>query len=143
MSKFAFGASSIKNLTGVHPVLVDIVREALALSTVDFKVIEGVRTPERQKTLYAQGRTTAGPIVTWTLNSNHFVNKSTGFGHAVDILPAPYDWKDTKPFDEVAKAMFAAAEKMGVVIRWGADWDSDGKPREKGESDSPHFELVL
>ncbi len=39
-------------------------------------------------------------------------------------------------------AMFAAAKELGVKIRWGADWDQDGVPREKGESDSPHFELV-
>jgi peptidoglycan L-alanyl-D-glutamate endopeptidase CwlK len=41
----------------------------------------------------------------------------------------------------MAKAMLAAAKELGIGIRWGADWDSDGKPREKGETDSPHFEL--
>ena len=28
-----------------------------------------------------------------------------------------------------------------TTMRWGADWDNDGKPRERGESDSPHFEI--
>jgi peptidoglycan L-alanyl-D-glutamate endopeptidase CwlK len=37
--------------------------------------------------------------------------------------------------------MFAAAKELGVSIRWGADWDNDGNYREKGEYDSPHFEL--
>ncbi len=81
--------------------------------------------------------------MTWTLNSNHFLNSKTGFGHAVDLLPAPYDWKDTKPFDLVAEAMMKAAEELKITIRWGADWDQDGKAREQGESDSPHFELVI
>jgi peptidoglycan L-alanyl-D-glutamate endopeptidase CwlK len=37
--------------------------------------------------------------------------------------------------------MFQAAQELKTTIRWGADWDRDGKPRERGESDSPHFEL--
>jgi peptidoglycan L-alanyl-D-glutamate endopeptidase CwlK len=37
--------------------------------------------------------------------------------------------------------MLKAAEELGVDIRWGADWDEDGNPRERGESDSPHFEI--
>lgn len=138
---FALGAASRTRLSGVHPKLVQVVERAIEISKVDFKVVEGVRTPERQKELYAQGRTKPGPKVTWTLNSNHF-KKVDGFGHAVDLLPAPYDWKDTKPFDVMAEAMFAAAKELGVVIRWGANWDQDGKPREKGESDSPHWELA-
>ncbi len=64
-----------------------------------------------------------------------------GYGHAVDICPYPVDWSDVKKFDAIAKAMFAAARELGVKIRWGADWDGDGKPRERGESDSPHFEI--
>ena len=141
MSGFRFSQRSLKALEGVHPDLRNVVTKALDLSAVDFMVIEGVRTPERQRALYAQGRTKPGPKVTWTLNSNHF-RKADGYGHAVDILPAPYDWKHTAPFDAVAKAMFEAADLLGVKIRWGADWDRDGNPRERGESDSPHFELA-
>jgi peptidoglycan L-alanyl-D-glutamate endopeptidase CwlK len=138
---FALGQSSRAKLAGVHPKMVAVVERAIQLSEVDFRVIEGVRTPERQRELYAQGRTKPGNVVTWTLNSNHFKNPKTGYGHAVDLLPAPYDWKDLKNFDRVAKAMLAAAKELGVGIRWGADWDRDGKPRERGETDSPHFEL--
>jgi peptidoglycan L-alanyl-D-glutamate endopeptidase CwlK len=38
--------------------------------------------------------------------------------------------------------MFNAAKELNVDIRWGADWNQNGKKREKGETDSPHFELV-
>lgn len=140
---FKFSQQSVDNLRGVHPKLIAILLEAIANSEVDFKVIEGVRSPDRQQKLYAQGRTAPGKIVTWTLQSNHFVNPKTGYGHAVDILPAPYDWKDAKPFEQVAKAIFAAAKKLGHKVRWGKDWDMDGVSGEKGETDSPHFELVL
>lgn len=136
------GAKSLARLEGVHPNMVKVVKRAAALSSQDFTVLEGVRTPARQKELYAQGRTKPGNKVTWTLTSNHFVNAKTGYGHAVDLCPWPIDWNDIAKFDAVSKAMFAASADLGIPIRWGVDWDRDGKPREKGESDSPHFELV-
>ena len=90
--------------------------------------------------LYAQGRTTAGKVVTWTLDSKHID------GLAVDLAPlnkdGSIDWNDLVKFDRISKAMFKAAEELGIKIRWGADWNQNGVPREKGESDSPHYELV-
>ncbi|WP_433942487.1 M15 family metallopeptidase [Brevundimonas diminuta] len=142
---FRLGAQSRARLAGVHPDLIGVVERAIQLSTVDFSVLEGVRTQQRQRELYAQGRTKPGKVVTWTLTSNHFVNPKTGYGHAVDLIPFPVDWEGPTrfpKFDAIAKAMFAASKERGVRIRWGADWDMDGKPRERGETDSPHFELV-
>lgn len=134
---------SNERLQGVHPKLVEVVRLAITKTKQDFFVLEGVRTPERQQALYAQGRTKPGPKVTWTLTSNHFKDPKTGFGHAVDLAPYPLDWNDLKKFDAISKAVFEAAKELGVTIRWGADWNQNGKPRERGESDSPHFEIKL
>lgn len=133
---FVFGNKSNEKLASIKPQLANVVRRALELSTVDFTVLEGRRTQARQDELYAQGRTKPGKIVTGTRNSKHIT------GDAVDIAPYPIDWEDTKRFDAMAKAMFAAAAELGVAIRWGADWDKDGNFREKGEYDSPHFELA-
>jgi len=145
MSKYALGKRSLANLVGVHPDLVKVVKRAMEITTQDFTVTEGVRTPERQRELYAQGRTKPGNKVTWVLVSNHF-KQADGFGHAVDMPPYPIDWSNSKEniarFDAVADAMRRASIELGINIRWGADWDQDGKPREKGESDSPHFELA-
>lgn len=158
---FVLGTTSRVRLAGVHPRLVAVVERAIQISPVDFKVVEGVRSDEQAYVNFGKGRTAAelaaagvpssgkyaAPAlakVTWLknpLNTKHR-KQADGFGHAVDLLPAPYDWKATGPFDAVAKAMMQAAKELGVSIRWGADWDADGKPREKGESDSPHFELV-
>lgn len=134
--KYALGNRSKSNLIGVNADLVRVVKRAIELTTVDFMVIEGLRTKERQAELYAQGRKKSGKIVTWTMKSKHID------GLAVDLLPAPYDWADVKNFDAVADAMFKAADELGVKIRWGRDWDGDGIVGEKGETDSPHFELV-
>jgi peptidoglycan L-alanyl-D-glutamate endopeptidase CwlK len=43
------------------------------------------------------------------------------------------DWSDKASFHAMAKAMKAAAETVGVKIKWGGDW--------KDFFDGPHFEL--
>ncbi len=130
---YGLSARSLKALEGVHPDLVRVVKRAISITPQDFLVLEGVRTPERQRELYAQGRTKPGKKVTWTLNSNHF-KKADGYGHAVDLCPFPVDWNDHKKFDAIAKAMKDAAKAEGVPIAWGGDW--------RRKPDSPHFELA-
>lgn len=138
---YKLSQKSVDKLKGVHPDLVRAVRRAIELSAQDFFVDCGVRTKAEQAELYARGRTKPGPVVTWTMNSRH-LPAADGFGRAVDLVPFPIDWNDPAKFNAIAKAMFAAAAELKVSLRWGADWDKDGKPREKGEYDSPHFELA-
>ena len=136
---YALGPKSTQRLLGVHLDLVRVVKRAIQITEQDFMVSEGMRTLARQRELYAQGRTKPGPKVTWTMQSKHLV------GLAVDLVPfnaGKPDWTAGKNFDAVAKAMFEAARELGVAVTWGADWDRDGKPRERGESDSPHFQLT-
>ena len=129
-----------ERMRGVAPRLVEIVRDAALRTPQRFIVVEGLRTVARQRELYAQGRTKPGKVVTWTLASKHID------GQAVDLAPVKadgsIDWNDSKAFDAVAKAMFEAATVLEYRIRWGKDWNMNGKPGEKGEADSPHFELV-
>lgn len=132
---FVLGKTSLARLKGVDEQLVNIVKRAIEISEVDFTVLEGVRTLDRQRELYAQGRTAPGKIVTWTMKSRHIEGK------AVDLVPYPLDWNDLDKFDKIKNAMFQAAKEIDVNLRWGADWDGDGNYREKGEYDSPHFEL--
>lgn len=146
-------------LKDVDPRLVDVVELAASLSPIVFMVVEGVRSDEQCRINYGKGRTPqqcmlagipasyANPRVnkvTWLKNpyNSRHRKQADGFGKAVDLLPAPYDWKNAKDFDRMAVPVFLAAKQLGVHIRWGADWDEDGVPREKGETDSPHFELA-
>ena len=132
---FKLGKTSLARLQGVDETLVNVVKRAIEISDVDFTVLEGVRTLERQRELYAQGRTAPGKIVTWTMKSRHIEGK------AVDLVPYPLDWNDLEKFNKIKDAMFQAAKELDVNLRWGADWDGDGNYREKGEYDSPHFEI--
>lgn len=128
MGRFMLGKRSTDNLRGVHPDLVAVVRRALELSPVDFTVIEGLRTRERQAELFKQGHTR-------TMNSRHFINDKTGFGHAVDIVPLPVDWNNPKPFHLVANAMKEAAKELDVKITWGGDW--------RTFKDLPHYQIEV
>jgi peptidoglycan L-alanyl-D-glutamate endopeptidase CwlK len=135
---------SLDRLVGVHPSLSRIVKRAAEISTVDFGVLEGVRTQARQAELYAKGRTTPGPKVTWTMKSKH-IPAGDGYGRAVDLAPVKdgqIDWSDSAGFAAINAAMMQAAREQGTALRWGKDWDGDGVPGEKGETDSPHWELV-
>lgn len=164
---FKFGARSMRNLAKVHPDLIDLVRTAGELCEIDFYVDQGGRTQREQDKLYAQGRThqqlaAAGiagvvarpdlPRVTETRNSKHLIKGPLMVGVAVDLNPFPVDFKNLWKYDAIRDAMWKAlgvvnakrvAEgKKPLVLRWGADWDMDGRHRERGESDNPHFEIV-
>lgn len=128
-----------QRLDGVNESLAAIVRRAVKAVPFDVIVVEGLRTKARQADLYAQGRTKPGKIVTWTMDSKHIQ------GRAVDLAPMvgdAIDWSDAKKFDAINAAMQAASREAQVTVRWGADWDQDGNPRERGETDSPHWELA-
>ena len=115
---------SLGNLKGIHPDLRRVMDRALQESPVDFIVIEGLRTVERQKTLVAEGKSR-------TMNSRHLT------GHAVDLLPIdPVDGRgkfDWPLYHQLAPAVKQAAQSEVVQITWGGDW--------RTFKDGPHFEL--
>ena len=76
---YKFSKRSLRNLEGVHPLLVNVVHRALELSNIDFTVVEGLRTIEKQREYVAKGASK-------TMNSYHLKQKD-GYGHAVDIYP--------------------------------------------------------
>lgn len=159
---YALGAKSESRLAGVHPSLARVVRRAIQITKQDFMVVEGVRTREQMMVNYGKGRTPAECVacgvpapyaapaaakVTWLrnpFNSNHRVMPD-GYGHAVDLgawVDGAYDGNTSARYDQIALAMLQAAHLEGVHIRWGADWDGDGKWHEPAETDMAHFELV-
>ena len=150
---FNLSQKSLDKLVGVDERLQRVVKRAIQLSKQDFMVLEGVRTRQQCMINYGNGRTIAQCVakgvlaeyanpnaakVTWL--NDPFASKHVN-GKAVDLVPYPVDWNDLKKFDAIAQAMLQASKELGIAIRWGADWDGDGKPRERGESDSPHFEI--
>ena len=119
---FIFGKRSRERLVGVHPDLIIVMSFAIYETDLDFAVIEGMRTLERQKELLASGAST-------TLKSRHLT------GHAVDIAAyvngkIRWDWP---LYHRLGKIVKKAAKECQIPIEHGADW--------KNFPDGPHFQL--
>ena len=148
---FQLSQRSLDRLEGVKPELVEVVKRAIELTTVDFGVIEGLRTEEQQKALVEKG-------ASQTMKSKHLT------GDAVDLMAYVGGrgcW-ELNVYDEIADAVKTAAIELGVGVRWGAAWtvsnlrEWEGTAEEAMNSyvdtrrsegrrpfiDAPHFELV-
>lgn len=160
MGGYRFGSKSEGELVGVHPILVDVVKDAIKVSTIDFAVHDGLRTLREQHEHVLKGSSTI-------LNSLH-LPQADGYGHAVDLVPyvngkLRWEWG---AIYHVALAMLTSARAKGVSLRWGGVWDRTF-PTEFGTTaadmeaaveayvrrrvqakkrafiDGPHFELPL
>jgi len=61
---------------------------------------------------------------------------------AVDVAPYPIDWNDYSYFTHFAGFVLGIAATMGINMRWGGDWNRNGKTKDETFLDGPHFELV-
>lgn len=135
---FILSQKSLRRLEGVNPALVQVVKRAIQITPIDFIVVEGLRTKERQAYLFEKGATK-------TMNSRHLT------GDAVDLAPivnnkVSWDWKDFYPLAEAVKE---AAKQLRTEVRWGANWRKlsetefvNGKTElSKTFPDGPHFEI--
>lgn len=119
---FSFSQRSKDRMEGLHPDIVAVMGLAIERSPIDFTVLEGLRTVERQKQLVARGASK-------TMNSRHLT------GHAIDVAPfvdgeVTWDW----PFyHQLAPIIKQAASDLGVDLEWGGDWQTF--------KDGPHWQL--
>jgi len=125
---FTLSPRSLSRLDGVHPDLVKVVKRAIKDTSVDFSVVEGVRTLAKQREYFTKGKST-------TMNSRHLAG-TNGLSHAVDLAPwinGEIDWVHPQGWNAIAKAMKMAALNMGVSLEWGGDWHTF--------VDKPHWQL--
>ena len=135
---FILSQKSLRRLEGVNPALVQVVKRAIQITPIDFIVVEGLRTKERQAYLVEKGASK-------TMNSRHLT------GDAVDLAPivdnkVSWDWKHFYPLAEAVKE---AAKQLRTEVRWGGNWDKlsetefvNGKTElSKTFPDGPHFEI--
>ncbi len=132
-----FGKSSLANLDGVLPTLVEVAKLAITLCEYDGTVINGggMRTQAQASANVASG--------TGILNSRH-IKQADGYGHAIDLIPLTpgkgIDWKNLAAFKAMAVAVKVASAKLDVPIRQGCDWNMNGVFSEAREYDWAHFE---
>lgn len=127
---YNFSQRSLNNLKNVDERLVRICNELI--KRVDYTVIEGFRTPERQKELYDKGFSKIDGI---SKKGKHNYSPSL----AIDIIPYkrghnPFDGSKESDimFDNLAKEFKQVAKELGINITWGGDWKF---------IDKPHFQI--
>jgi len=125
-----FGTLSRTRLATAHLDLQRLFEEVV--KHYDCTVITGFRPKDEQDRAVADGLSKTP----WP-QSKH--NRQPSL--AVDVAPYPIDWKDTKRFYHFGGYVTGVAEKMGIPIRWGGDWDSDNDLNDQTFMDLVHFEL--
>ena len=121
-----FGKRSKSRLKGVDARLVNVLNQLIKI--MDVTIIEGLRSKERQEQLLAQGKTK-------TRFSKHIEGK------AVDLAPYPIDWEDRERFHYMGGMLRGIGHQLGLKIRWGGDWDSDGEIKDNAFDDLVHVEI--
>jgi len=114
---FKLSERSLGKLEGVDDTLVEVVKEAIDLTKVDFGVTFGMRTLEEQQKLYDSGRSQ-------TMKSKHLD------GRAVDLVAyfgSDISW-ELNVYDDICDAMAEAARRHTLAVKWGAAW-SEGDIR--------------
>lgn len=122
MSGFVFSKRSYESMIGVRPELIAVASRALETTRVDFTVIEGLRTREKQAELIRSG-------ASQTMRSRHLT------GHAIDVaawVDGEIRW-DWPLYERIAFVMTEAADGLGIELEWGGNWQS--------LKDGPHFQL--
>ena len=121
-----YGKRRKERLKGVDSRLVNVLNELIKM--MDVTIIEGLRSAERQEELLAKGATKVK-------YSKHMEGK------AVDLAPYPIDWKNRDGFYYMGGMIRGIAKQMGINIRFGGDWDSDGDTKDNSFDDLVHVEI--
>lgn len=134
MNNFTFGGRSRDNLSSIKFTMKKVCILALRYSTVDFTVIDGMRTTEEQQKLFKAGATELDGVHKKSAHQS---------GEAVDIIPVVpgrnvWDVEDpvvAAAWLEVGRAMLRAGMKCNENIEWGIAYDIGGG------RDYPHFQI--
>jgi len=124
---YKFGKRSRERLKGVDTRLINVLNELIKM--MDVTIIEGVRTKERQAELLKQGATKVK-------YSKHMEGK------AVDLSPYPIDWENRDGFYYMGGMIRGIAKQLGLKVRFGGDWDSDGDTKDNNFDDLVHIEIL-
>lgn len=132
MSKrFKLSKRSTRNLEGLDHRLIELVHYAINVTSTDFGVIQGIRTLEEQKVLFARG-------ASQTMNSKHLS------GEAVDVMAyigSRGSWELPMYFD-IAEAFKEASIQWDVPLRWGGAWTVKDISQFPGSMESAHMGYV-
>jgi len=150
---YSFGSKSKAQLDTCHKDIQAILNEVIKY--FDFSVLEGIRTAERQFSLFTEGKSKLDGITKKSKHQGRENEDGVIVSYAVDIMPYK---KGTNAFSGKVKDKMRFYYLMGMVravserlyaegkithkVRFGLDWDGDDNFEDQSFDDLPHFELV-
>lgn len=126
-----FSKLSRAKLSTCHPDLQLLFNEIIKF--FDCRIMEGHRDEQAQEQAFRDGKSDKR----WP-DGRHNSFPSM----AVDVYPLPIDFTNTEAFYYFAGFVKGYAQKMGIKIRYGGDWDSDNDLKDQKLFDLVHFEIV-
>lgn len=144
-----FDAMSRLQLSTCDPRLAFIMERALLVCPFTFHITQGSRTIKQQKAYFVAGTSKIDPdayadLAALYKAAKHVTGPGMKFSRACDVHLSgqPGGNYDKNALCFIAGLVTAISKEMGVSIRWGADFDKDGKIAEAGTFiDMPHFEI--
>ena len=135
MQTYNFSKTSKERLETCHPDLQRLFNEVI--KSYDCTILCGFRNETDQNLAYTKGASKKK-----FPESKHNQTPSL----AIDAMPYPVDWSSTKAnlckLYHFVGYVKATADLLGIRIRCGADFNSNGVFFDDNFIDLPHFELV-
>lgn len=160
MTTHKFSEKSTKQFETLHSDLQKIIAKGVKYCLVDFSLVEGHRSPEKQFEYYKKGRELKNGK--WEIvNSKWVITNVDGYkvkgkhnynpSHAVDFCAyvpnKPELTWDSIHLTYIAATLVYIADQLyeqGVIqhkLRWGGNWDKDGDLADNKLYDRPHVEI--
>ena len=123
-----FGKRSKEKLYTCDERLIKLMEEVV--KTFDCTVTQGNRSVKEQEKLYEEGKTKV------KFSKHNYIPSL-----AVDVTPYPVDYENMDRHYYFGGYVLATAEKLGIKVRGGGDWDGDRETKDQTFNDLVHFEV--
>ncbi len=130
---YKYGKKSRERLATCDPRLQEIFNEVIKV--MDISILCGHRSEEEQQKAFNNGNSKLQYP-----NSKHNSTPSI----AIDVAPwnGGIDWENYKSFYFLGGLALGIADQKGIKLRWGGDWNRNGKFDDQTFDDLVHFEIV-
>lgn len=135
---YLFQNKDVPMPTILHPKVAEYRDELVERSNsrgIDVVITEGHRTEERQRSLYAQGRSENGQIVTYAKAGESYHNYGLAIDYALRLENGDVVWDIKRDDNGNGKAdwleVASIAKELG--FEWGGDWENF--------KDYPHLQM--
>lgn len=133
---YKFSNNSERQLSTMKQDLVNVFRKALSWGIMDITIVEGYRDRETQNKYFDMGKSR----VKYPDGRHNKIPSDAG--DAAPFVAGKVSWNKFHCC-VLSGIILAAAEELGVRLRWGGNWDMDDEPiTDQDFQDLVHYEVI-